>query len=95
MQTITVEIDNNSHVMTKEGISKKGAPYSFKEQSCIVHGAGRFPQETRVRVPDGQQPYPVGTYEVHNLVQVGRYGFEISRDYYLTQPSAKPAAKVA
>lgn len=94
MQTITVEIDS-TQVFTKEGTSKKGTPYSFREQPCIVHGAGRFPQETRVRVPDGQQPYPVGTYEVHNLVSVGRFGFEISRDYFLTQPSAKSGQKAA
>lgn len=93
MQNITVEIDS-TQVFTKEGTSKTGKPYSFREQPCIVHGAGRFPQETRIRVPDGQQPYPVGTYEVHNLVSVGRFGFEVSRDYYLTVP-AKTNSKAA
>lgn len=92
MQNIIVEIDS-TRVITKEGTSKKGAPYRFQEQPCIVHGCGRFPKESRVRVPDGAQPYEVGKYEVVELVDVGRFGFEISRDYWLTP--IKPATSKA
>jgi len=95
MQSITIEIDAHSKVRLIEGTSKAGRGYSFRTQSCVVHGAGRFPREGEVRVPDGAQPFVVGLYEVHDLISVSDRGrFEINNDYFLTAV-AKSAKAVA
>ena len=91
MITLTFE---NGEVSEKKGVSaKSGKPYSIREQKCVVNGAGRFPQETRIALPDGVESYPAGMYEVTTPLNVGRFGFEVSRDLGLKL--VKPQQKVA
>ncbi len=80
MQKITIQIDNET-VTVKEGISKRtGKPYTLREQEAIVHGAGRFPVETMLTLPDAVKGYKVGHYDITTPLVVGRYGFDVSRD---------------
>lgn len=95
MQKIQVQFELPELIRTKEGTGKNGKPYKITEQRCAVLGVGRYPVETWIKVPDGAQPYGVGIYDVNDLVTVGRYGFEISRDFFLTLPVADAPKKAA
>jgi hypothetical protein len=88
MQKIQVQFELPELVRVKEGMGKNGKPYKISEQRCAALGIGRYPVEMWIRVPDGAVPYKVGVYDVQDLVTVGRYGFEISRDFFLTSASA-------
>ena len=94
MQKIQVQFELPELVRVKEGMGKNGKPYRIQEQRCAILGVSRYPVESWLRVPDGAVPYKVGVYDVQDLVTVGRYGFEISRDFFLTSTEAS-AKKVA
>lgn len=90
MLTVTFE---SEQIEEKNGVSaKSGKPYSIREQKCVVNGAGRFPQETRIALPDGVPPYQAGMYEVTQPLSVGRFGFEVSRDLGLKLIKAQAKA---
>ncbi len=89
---ITITIENNQ-VFVKSGTSaKSGKAYSIREQECVVNGCGRFPQATRVLLPDGVEGYAAGVYEVTQPLVVGRFGFEVPRDLGLQLIKAQKAA---
>lgn len=88
---LTIVFENNQ-IDEKKGVSaKSGKPYSIREQKCVVHGAGRFPHETRIALPDDVQPYAPGVYEVTSPLSVGRFGFEVSRNLGLVLTKQQPA----
>lgn len=82
-------------VKVKSGTSQRtGKPYEIREQEVIVHGVGRFPVITKLSLPDGNDGYKAGTYEVTTPFNVGRYGLEVSRDLGL-QLVKQPARSAA
>jgi hypothetical protein len=92
MQSITIQVENET-VKVKRGTSgRTGKPYELREQAVIVHGLGRFPCETELTLPDGVDGYKVGHYEVTSPLVLGRYGFDVARDLGLVaikQPEKK------
>lgn len=95
--TITIQIEEE-RVQIKKGTSNRtGKPYEMREQRAIVHGAGRFPVETTITLPDGVDGYAAGHYEITTPLVVGRYGFDVARDLglVLIQPAKAGATKAA
>lgn len=91
--SVTIHIEN-AKVDVRSGVSSRtGKQYSIKEQACIVHGCGRFPQETKLTLPEDHAGYPVGVYEVTTPFMVGRFGLQVARDLGLTL--VKSAARAA
>jgi len=78
--SITITIENAQVEVRSCTSGKTGKPYSIKEQRCIVHGAARFPLETRITLSDDHPGYAVGTYEVTTPFTVGRFGLQVARD---------------
>jgi hypothetical protein len=77
---IKVEI-TSTEVMTKNGISKVGKPYTIREQSGFAHLVGKdgqaqkYPQGIRVNLEDDQAAFPVGMYELAaSSLYVGKFG---------------------
>lgn len=88
MLTLTFE---SNEIQVKSGRSaKSGKDYYIREQRCVVNGCGRFPQETRIALPDGVEPYVAGVYEVTQPLTVGRFGFEVPRDLGLRLIKQQP-----
>jgi len=89
MITLTIE---NPVIFKKSGTSSRtGKPYIIRELTAVVNGCGRFPQETKISLPDDVEGYEAGVYEVTTPLAVGRFGFDVSRDLGLKL--IKPAAK--
>lgn len=71
MQRIEILSDK---VHTKSGTSKKGKPYEIREQDAVLHDtAKKYPQECRVLVPDGEQPFTAGVYEIESPFSIGQF----------------------
>ncbi|SKB73777.1 single-stranded DNA-binding protein [Luteibacter sp. 22Crub2.1] len=80
-------------VKVRKGTSQRtGKPYELREQEVVVHGVGRFPVITKLTLPEGNEGYKAGTYEVTTPFNVGRYGLEVSRDLGLVPARLKNAA---
>lgn len=96
--TLTIQFEED-RIQIKKGTSNRtGKPYEMREQRAIVHGAGRFPIETSITLPDGVDGYAIGHYEITTPLVVGRFGFDVARDLglVLIQPAkAGVAAKAA
>ncbi|MBO9788653.1 single-stranded DNA-binding protein [Xanthomonas phaseoli] len=76
---------------------KNGTTYNFNEQNAALEKDGEdFPHPFRVRLADGQAPYPAGDYAVAPAsFEIGQFGdLVIGRRLQLVpiMPAANPAA---
>ena len=55
---------------------KDGTTYLFNEQNAAIEKDGEdFPHPFRIRLADGQAPYPAGDYTIAlESLEVGQYG---------------------
>lgn len=85
-----------SHPRSIRG-KNNGPSFNFNEQNAAIMKDGEdFPHPFRIRLDDGQPPYPVGEYTVDgSSFVVGQYGdLQIGRRVVLV-PIMPPAAAMA
>ena len=56
-------IIDSTEVQTKSGTSRRGSPYTIREQGAFLQ-CGREMRRLKVSLSDGHEPYAPGTYEV-------------------------------
>lgn len=58
-----ISIDN-TETHTKSGTGKNGKPYSITTQTGYADMGKRYPSEVRIRLEDGDKPFPPGEYTI-------------------------------
>lgn len=83
---IKVEITpNQANLITRNGTTKDGRPYSLSEQKAYIYLGGDYPTEFTLSIPQGRAPFPAGFYTLGaSSLHVGAFGrLEVSRDISL------------
>ncbi|MFA5678222.1 MAG: single-stranded DNA-binding protein [Pseudomonas sp.] len=84
---------HSTFVHERSGKSAKGRDYVIREQEAWIQiGDAPYPQKTKVMLEDGQAPYPVGKYQIHERsFSVGQYERTEFRAFLV--PLAPPVQK--
>ena len=62
-------------VREKKGTSRKGQPFTIREQSAWADTGKEYPESFTVRLDDGDPPYQPGKYEVtEDCLYINQYG---------------------
>lgn len=66
---------HSTFVNERSGKSANGRDYKLREQEAWVQiGDAPYPQKTKVMLDEGQEPYPVGKYSLHERsFSIGKY----------------------
>jgi len=66
---------HSTFVNERSGTAGNGRPYKLREQEAWVQiGDAPYPQKTKVMLDEGQAPYAVGKYMLHERsFSIGKY----------------------
>jgi len=66
---------HSTFVNERTGKSAKGRDYKLREQEAWVQiGDAPYPQKTKIMLDEGQAPYAVGKYQLHDRsFSIGQY----------------------